>query len=377
MSQQSKREIVERVRHRYLQANRLEQRKILDEFVAITGLHRKAAIRRLRQGYQSGRERRGRKRKYSGAVVSTLVQIWRVCGCICGKRLRPFLPEMVAALERHGEMVLDEETKRSLLTISAATIDRKLRPYKQRRGRGLSTTKPGTLLKHSIPLRTFADWDEVQPGFVEMDLVAHCGETVEGQYLNTLTATDIATGWTECFLLRHRSQLAVAAALDCLRQRLPFPLLGIDCDNDSLFINGTLKRYCEANQITFTRSRPWKKNDQAWVEQKNGAVVRSTVGYRRYLSPQAAACLETIYDDLHAYVNFFQPVLKLVEKRRDGARLYKRYDVAQTPHQRAVAADTVSPFAQARLRVEYRSLNPAQLRRQIDDNLRRLWQLPE
>lgn len=164
--------------------------------------------------------------------------------------------------------------------------------------------------------------------------------------------------------------------MDTLRQRLPFSLLGIDSDNDSVFINGTLKRYCEGNEITFTRSRPWKKNDQAWVEQKNGAVVRGTIGYRRYVSPEAAQLLEAIYTDLHAYVNFFQPVLKLVEKRRDGAKIYKRYDTAQTPHQRAMAAPTVNAFCKAPQRREYRQLNPAQLRRQIDDNLRRLRQVP-
>ena len=377
MSQESRREYVERVRHRYLQASRSEKTRILDEFVAVTGLHRKSAVRALRKGYQRERERRGRKRTYTGAVVEALVQVWRVCGCICGKRLQPFLPEIVVVLERHGELVLDEQTRGLLLQISAATIDRKLQPFRQQQGRGLSTTKPGTLLKQSIPVRTFADWDEVQPGFVEMDLVAHCGESVEGQYLNTLTATDIATGWTECFLLRYRSQLAVAAAMDCLRQRLPFPLLGIDSDNDSVFINGTLKRFCEENQITFTRSRPWKKNDQAWVEQKNGAVVRGTVGYRRYVSLEAAQLLEAIHADLHAYVNFFQPVQKLVEKRRDGAKIYKRYDTAQTPHQRAMAEPSVTSLGKARLRSEYWQLNPAQLRRQIDDNLRRLWQLPE
>ncbi|MFW5941672.1 MAG: ISNCY family transposase [Chloroflexota bacterium] len=377
MSQQGKREVVERLRHRYLQASRSEKTKILDEFVALSGLHRKSAIRALRQGYQSGAERRGRKRMYTGAVVSALVKIWRVCGCICGKRLQPFLPEMVAVLERHDELVLDEETRRLLLQMSAATIDRKLQPYRQQQGRGLSTTKPGTLLKQSIPVRTFAEWDDVQPGFLEMDLVAHCGDTVEGQYLNTLTATDIATGWTECLLLRQRSQLAVTAAMDCLRQRLPFPLRGLDSDNDSVFINGTLKRYCEGNAVTFTRSRPWKKNDQAWVEQKNGAVVRGTIGYRRYTSPEAAQLLEAIHEDLHAYVNFFQPVQKLVEKHRDGAKIYKRYDVAQTPHQRAMASPAVSPICKVRLQRQYRQLNPAQLRRQIDDNLRRLRQLPE
>lgn len=377
MSQTSKRELVERLRHRYLQASRAEKTKTLDEFVAVTGLHRKSAIRALRGGYQQGRERRGRKRKYTGAVVAALVEIWRVCGCICGKRLQPFLPEVVAALERHGEMVLDEDTRSLLLQMSAATIDRKLRLVRQQRGRGRSTTKPGTLLKQSIPVRTFAEWDDVEPGFVEMDLVAHCGETTKGQYLNSLTATDIATGWTECFLLRHRSQLAVAAAMDCLRQRLPFPLLGIDSDNDGVFINGTLKRYCEENAITFTRARPWKKNDQAWVEQKNGAVVRGTVGYRRYTSGEAAQLLEAIHTDLHAYVNFFQPVLKLIEKRRDGAKIYKRYDLAQTPHQRAMTQPSVSTFCKVRMQRQYQELNPAQLRRQIDDKLRRLWQLPE
>lgn len=377
MSQQSKRELVDRLRQRYLQGNRAEKTKILDEFVAITGMHRKAAIRTLRHGYTAGRERRGRKRTYTGAVVTALVTIWRTCGCICGKRLQPFLPEMVRVLKRHQELHLDAETEALLLQMSAATVDRKLAPHRQTRGRGQSTTTPGTLLKHSIPLRTFTDWDEARPGFVEMDLVAHCGDTVAGQYLNTLTATDITTGWTECFLLRHRSQLAVEAALTDLQTRLPFPLLGIDCDNDSVFINATLKRYCETQQITFTRSRPWKKNDQAWVEQKNGALVRGTIGYRRYTSEAAAQLLTAIHADLHLYSNYFQPVQKLVEKQRDGARIYKRYDQAQTPHQRTLASDQVAAASKLRLQHLYLDLNPVQLRRQIDDNLRRLWQLPE
>jgi hypothetical protein len=377
MSRKGTQELVDRLRHRYLRMGRIEKTKILDEFVAITGMHRKSAVRALRQGYALGQARRGRPRTYSGAVVAVLATIWRICGQICGKRLQPFLPEMVRVLERHGELCLDEETKTLLLRMSPATIDRKLAVYRRPAGRGLSTTKAGTLLKHSIPLRTFADWDDVQPGFVEMDLVAHCGQTAEGQYLHTLTATDIATGWTECLLLRQRSQQAVTQAMTELRARLPFPLLGIDCDNDGAFINGTLKRYCETEEITFTRSRPWKKNDQAWVEQKNGVIVRGTIGYRRYTSEAAAALLAAIHADLHLYVNFFQPVQKLVEKRRDGAKIYKRYDQAQTPYQRAMASAAVSTAGKLRLQHQYLQLNPAQLRRQIDDNLRKLWQLRE
>ena len=377
MSQQSKRELVERLRHRYLHGSRAEKTKILDEFVAVTGSHRKAAIRTMRQGYQRGREQRGRPRIYTGAAVAALETVWRVCGCICGKRLQPFLPEVVPILEQHGELRLDTQTRALLLQMSAATIDRKLRPHRMQQGRGLSTTRPGTLLKHSIPVRTFTEWDDVVPGFVEIDLVAHCGETVAGQYLNTLTATDIATGWTECLLIRERNQLAVKDMMSSLQQRLPFPLLGVDSDNDSVFINHLLKGYLEENLVTFTRSRPWKKNDQAWVEQKNGAVVRGTIGYRRYTSPAAAVLLETIHADLHAYVNFFQPVLKLIEKRRDGAKIYKRYDLAQTPYQRTMASESVSGLRKVHLQQAYRTLNPAQLRRQIDEKLRRLWLLPE
>lgn len=377
LSRQSKRELVKAVRERYLQAGRREKSRILDEFVAVTGFHRKHAIRVLRQGYQQGRERRGRRRTYTGAVVSVLAEIWRICGCICGKRLQPFLPEMVECLERHEELKLDDETKRLLLQMSAATIDRRLAPFRQRRGRGLSTTRPGTLLKQSIPIRTFADWNETQPGFVEMDLVAHCGDTTEGVYLNTLTAVDVMTGWTECLLLRHRSQLAVTAAVQGLQERLPFPLLGIDCDNDSMFINGTLKRHCEAEQLTFTRSRPYRKNDQAFVEQKNGDIVRGNIGYRRYTSTEAAALLEAIYKDLHAYVNFFQPVRKLIHKKRHGAKVYKRYDEAHTPHQRAMQLEVVDRRHKLRLQHEYLQLNPAELRRRIDANLKQLWRLPE
>ena len=282
---------------------------------------------------------------------------------------------MVKVLERHHDLVLDPETKGLLLQMSASTIDRCLAPFRQQRGRGKSTTKPGTLLKDAIAVRTFADWDDAKPGFVEIDLVAHCGDNVAGQYLQTLTATDIRSGWTECLALPHRSQIAVSAAMVGLQARLPFPLLGVDSDNDSVFINDTLKQFCETGKVTFTRARAYKKNDQCYVEQKNWSVVRKTIGYRRYDSSAALDLFQAIYADLRLYVNFFQPVLKLVHKERQGSKVHKRYDEPQTPHQRIMASPDVSAKDKLRLQRTYLQLNPASLRRQIDAKLGQLWRL--
>ena len=376
MSKKSRDELVTAIQGRYLQGSRKEKTRILDELVATTGYHRKHAIRVLRTAVpEYRREKRGRKRVYTGDVVSALAHIWRICGCICGKRLQPFLAEMVAVLERHGELKLDSESKRLLMQMSAATIDRRLAPFRQQQRRGLSTTKPGTLLKEAVPVRTFADWNDAKPGFMEMDLVAHCGDSAEGQYLQTLTAVDICTGWTECLALEQRNQKAVSAAVERLRQRLPFPLLGIDSDNDSAFINGTLIHYCRSQRITFTRSRPYRKNDQAHVEQKNWSIVRRTIGYERYESSAALELIRAVYADLQLYVNFFQPVLKLVGKKRHGAKVHKRYDTARTPHQRIMVSSNVTAKDKLRLHHTYLSLNPVELRDRIDANLKQLWQL--
>jgi hypothetical protein len=374
MSKKSKDDLVKAIHPRYLQADKAEKGRILDEFVAAIGCHRKHAIRRLRQGIpECRRERRGRKRIYTGDVVGHLARIWKICGHICGKRLQPFLPEMVAVLERHDELVIDAESKALLLQMSAATIDRLLARYRKQKGRGLSSTKPGTLLKDAVPVRTFADWNDALPGFVEIDLVAHCADSAHGQYLQTLTAVDITTGWTECLALKHRSQENVSVAIKLLRERLPFPLLGIDSDNDSVFINETLLRYCANERLTFTRSRPYRKNDQAHVEQKNWSVVRRTIGYNRYESETALSLMETIYSDLRLYVNFFQPVHKLVSKQRNGSKVYKRYDMARTPHQRVMASPDVSSKDKLRIQVAYLALNPVQLRDRIDAKLKQLW----
>ena len=220
-------------------------------------------------------------------------------------------------------------------------------------------------------------WDEAQPGFVEIDLVAHCGQTTAGYYLNTLTAVDVYSGWTECLVLPHRTREDTVAALDALRRRLPFPLLGIDSDNDALFINARLKSYCETECLTFTRSRPYRKNDQAFVEQKNGDVVRRYVGYGRFNGDRPARLLTQLYADLRLYVNYFQPVRKLIYKERRGATTHKKYDLAQTPHQRLMNSPEVDKRDKLRLYQPYLALNPADLQRRIEQTLKELWLLAE
>lgn len=379
MSLKSKRELLEVVRPRYLKASKVEKQKMLDEFTFATGYHRKHAIRILKNKVQVQNHLKGKTKTYKtiycGEVVQALEQIWEIYGQICSKRLQPFLPEAIKVLERCQEIELSKETKGLLLKISSASIDRCLRPIRTKSPHGLSTTKPGSLLKNLIPVRTFTEWDEERPGFMEIDLVAHCGTTTEGQYLNTLTCTDICTGWTDVTALPHRSQQAVSKAIHLMRQRLPFPLLGIDSDNGSEFINDLLYCYCLNEKITFTRSRPYKKNDQAHVEQKNWSVVRHTVGYDRWETEQELALLESIYDDLRLYINFFQPSFKLIAKERINNKTIKRYDTAKTPYQRGIERKDVSLEAKARLMNLYVQLNPVELRRQIDQNTAKLWKI--
>lgn len=289
MSQRSKRELLSAVRPRYTLGNRTAKQQVLDEFVAATDYHRKYAIQLLNHPpKRTAGQRRPRRSKYTGRVRAALEQMWRVANCICGKRLVAVLPQYVEALERHGELALDDETRGLLLQMSAATADRLLAPARAAtKPHGLTSTKPGTLLKAAIPVRTFAEWDDAQPGFMEVDLVAHCGVTTAGEYLNSLDMIDVKTRWVELAALRNRSQATVTAALRDCQIRLPYPLLGLDSDNGAEFINHDLKRHCEQEHSTFTRCRPYKKNDQAYVEQKNWTGVRQVVGYERYEGDQA------------------------------------------------------------------------------------------
>lgn len=379
MTQRSIREYTEAVRGRYLRACRKEKGRILDEFTKVTGYHRKSAIRLLHQTNKPKASRkRGRPRKYGAALVESLRSAWEATDRLCSKRLKPFLPELVKVLRRHGETAISAEVEAQLCQVSPATIDRLLRPWRRLGGRRpFSTTRPGTLLKSSIPIRTFADWEENRPGFLEVDLVPHCGESAEGFYLNTLSTVDVATGWSECVGVWGKGQERVCGAVHNVRKRLPFPLLGLDSDNGSEFINRYLFGYCQREEITFTRSRSYKKNDSCHVEQKNWSVVRRLIGYDRYSSKAALETLNRIYYLTRLYVNFFQPVMKVVSKTRHGAKVHKVYDTARTPYQRLLESGVLTETKQQELAATYYGLNPVFLLKQINENLEGLWKLAE
>jgi len=376
MSQRSKKEYLETIQPRYRKSTKAEKQQILDEFVNTTGYHRKYAIRILNKWVRRKLPKKsGPKRIYQGEVVVALEQIWGICGRICSKRLHPFLPEMVRVLERNHDLQLSAEVKALLFTMSRSSIDRCLGPAHRERPHGLSTTKPGTLLKKSIPVRTYTPWDDEKPGFLEIDLVAHCGQNVEGQFVNTLTCVDISTGWVECLAVPMRNQQTVFQAIKTMRTRLPFALLGIDSDNGAEFINVLLFQYCQNQEITFTRSRPYRKNDQAHVEQKNWSIVRRLIGYDRFETETECTLLQSIYEDLRLYTNFFQPVLKLVAKEAVDKKIIKRYDTAATPYQRLLASKHITLEIKARLTNIYVQLNPVKLRTSIDRKIDQLWKI--
>ncbi|NJL71892.1 MAG: transposase family protein [Candidatus Competibacteraceae bacterium] len=309
---------------------------------------------------------RKRISNYSDTVVGALIEVWGAANQICSKRLVPFLPEFVPALERSGYLKISPETRAQLLSLSAATVDRILKPERRRLGGGRSTTKRGSLLKKQIPVRTFADWNDVVAGFVEADLVAHCGETVAGTFLNSLVLTDIATTWTEILPIMYKNEANVLEALQAARNLLPFSLKGLDTDNGSEFINNALLGFCQKEHITFTRSRPYKKNDQAHVEEKNGSIVRRMIGYDRYEGARAYTALAAVYEKLRLYVNFFQPSMKLLSKERIGAKVVKKYDKAKTPYQRVLASSSVPESTKKALRSQMLLLDPVLLFKQIE-----------
>ncbi len=286
------------------------------------------------------------------------------------------MPTLIHALKLHREITPSKEQETLLLSVSAATIDRLLAKAKRDLGpKGHATTKPGTLLKHKIPVRTFADWNDDVPGFMEVDLVAHCGDSTAGEYINTLNMTDVATGWAACVPFMGRSERFCVAAIGEARSGLPFPLLGIDSDNDSAFINNHLLRYCKRNSLSFTRGRPYKKNDQCRIEQKNWDIIRKMIGYGRFDTSEHLAVMKRIYALLALYQNYFQPSQKLIEKKRTGSKVTKKYDKAKTPCQRLLLRKDVPKDTKTMLRSNLRALNPAQLLRDIHSLVTELYNI--
>jgi len=379
MTRKSILEYVKAISPRYLRTSKEGKRKILDEFVQVTSMHRKAAIRLLnKSGPARNGKCSGRPKEYGPDAAAALATIWEASDRLCSKRLHPFLPEMIKVLRQHNELRINAALEERLSRMSPSTMDRLLRSRRKNGGRKpISTTRPGSLLKNCIPIRTFADWPENKPGYVETDLVAHCGDSAEGFYLYTLCAVDVTSGWTECVPVWGKTNINVRQSIHRMRQHLPFSLLGIDSDNGGEFINHSLYNYCRDEKIIFTRSRSYKKNDSCHVEQKNGNVVRRLVGYDRYVSQAAFECLGRVYSLVRMYINFLQPTMKLMTKTRHGAKVYKIYDTAQTPYQRLLQSGVLAEGKKAELAASYRGLNPVLLLEQINGNLEQLWKLAD
>jgi len=374
---ETSRELIEAVATRYRGGSRSDKKDILDEFVKVTGFHRKHAIRVLRK-MRARPELANpppRFRLYDEAVETALIILWEAADRMCGKRLKEAIPVLIEAMERHGHLNLNPEVRPRLLAMSAATMDRRLQHIREAGKQGRRRSRINTPLRNSIAVRTFGDWNDPPPGFFEMDFVAHCGKSVAGSHIHSLVLTDIASGWTEGAAMVMREQTLVTETVESIRRKLLFPVLGLDVDNDSAFINETVLSYCHDQNIELTRCRPYKKNDQAWIEQKNGAVVRRLVGYGRLEGIRAATVLTKLHEAARLYVNFFQPSFKLKSRKREGAKVIKKYFTPATPYLRLLANDRVSTESKEQLRQVFDGLDPVLLLNEIREAQRSLTQM--
>ena len=360
LSKLAKQEVLATIRDRYRECSIKDKGRIRDEFIAVTGHHRKHGIRLLGQlGSGEDAPRPARDwRIYDEAVREAVIVIWEAADRICGKRLRAALPHLVESMERHGH--LDPEVRTRLLIASAATLDRLLKPIRPTAGSRRRRRRRQSM-SNRVPVRTYNDWDRPPPDFLEIDLVAHCGGPLFGSFIHSLVAADVCTGWTEAVPLLAKEQSLVVAGLEAVGQRLPFPVLGIDSDNDSVFFNETLVQYCAGRGIEFTRSRAYRSNDQAWIEQKNGSVVRRFVGHDRYSGQVAGQTMAYLYEALRLYVNFLQPSFKLIDKTRDGSTTVKRYSQPATPCDRLIQHDAAGAELKALLNENRPGLDPVLL----------------
>jgi len=379
MSPRSKREYLETVYLRYKQATRSEKTSILDEFCVTYQCHRKHAIRILR-GFKRFTKPKARKRGkpsvyLNEAILAPLKAIWLAANLPCSKRLKAMLPMWLPKYaERFG--MLSENVIQALLKISPSTIDRVLKPTRiHYTKRGRATTKPGTLLRKQIPVKT-NQWDELRPGFLEADTVAHCGDSTQGMYANTIDFVDIATTWTEQRAVWGKGETGVLEQIKRIERTLPFPILGFDCDNGGEFLNWTLLRHFTQRKqpVQFTRSRAYKKDDNAHIEQKNWTHVRQWLGYDRLSNPRVVPLLNNLYEnEWRRFHNFFCPSVKLIQKERIGSKTVKKYDPPKTPYERIMESELVSKEVKQKLSKQLENLNPFRLREIMDKKLKRIF----
>ena len=372
----SREQYLERVREEYRNANKKNKTRLLNEARKRTRLNRKVLIGKLAHPavHRRKKKRGPRQATYDREVQAALIQAWEVFDYPCGQRLAPALEREIERLRKAKELVCADEVASKLKAISGKTIDRLLAREKQVRGlRQNRNPSVHPLLYQRVPVKVASEWDTAQVGNLQLDYVFHCGRSTGGEYLHTLSAADIATGWWEGEAIMGRSQLATKEGLDRIRQRLPFRILEIHPDNDSGMINDLLWGYCKKARIRMSRSRPYKKNDNAWVEQRNWTHVRKVVGYRRMDTAGELAILRELYGCFTAYKNFFQPTMKLVEKVRVEGKIHRKYDQPKTPYQRLIESGQISATARKALMTQYESLNVAALRRRVEELRNRLF----
>jgi len=379
MTTMSKKELISATKPRYLKATKMDKGKILDEFCQNTGYNRNYATQILQAGYDYHRVaregRKSRKKKYGSEVILTVIKVWEILNYPCGVRLQPNLISTVEAMARFKELTISDQILSQLKTISASTIDRRLRQERiiRKLNRHRGTTQHGSLLKSSIPIR-LTNWDINQVGFMEMDTVAHNGSDPSGEFIYSLDMVEIYSGWSEQYAVMGKGETGIVKAIDDIRVNLPFKLSGIDSDSGGEFINYHLLRYCQKEQLDFTRSRPDHKNDNAYVEQKNNTHIREWLGYGRFNTEEQLFAINDLYrQELKLYSNFFLPVMKIKSKEKiNNSLCRKQYDLAKTPYQRLIDCPQITNEQKQKLNALYLTLNPVQLKNIIDQKIKKI-----
>ena len=378
----TKKELISTIKPRYLKSNKSEKSKILDEFCQNTGYNRKYVIKILQADYDNNRVkiigRKPRKKIYTNEVILLAIKIWELLEYPCGQRLKGALSPMIDSLIRCDELKISDDLRNKLSTISTKTLDRRLKKERtlKRLNRNRGTTRHGSLLKSSIPIR-ITNWDTSKVGFMEMDTVAHNGGNPSGEFIYSLDMVEIYSSWTEQYAVMDKGETGVVKAVKTVQNELPFALLGLDSDSGSEFINWHMVKYCDKKNLFFTRSRPDRKNDNAYVEQKNNTHIRQRLGYGRYDTKEQLNIINDLYrNELRLFDNFFRPVMKIKSKEKINNSVCKKtYDTAQTPYQRLLKSKQISKKKKQELTRIYLSLNPIKLKENINQKIQRIKKL--